>query len=81
MNVSCWRPATIWHPLLERVKFLAISGSNLDEYFMVRLSGLREALEAGVTSLTPDGRTPTDELAAVREAIRSTTRRAIRGPA
>src|SRR5512146_605813 len=54
------------NPLLERVKFLAIFGSNMDEFFMVRVSGLRRQVEAHITELSPDGMTPRDELAAIR---------------
>ncbi len=54
------------NPLLERVKFLAIFGSNMDEFFMVRVSGLRKQVEAHVTELSPDGLTPRDQLAAIR---------------
>jgi len=56
-------------PLLERVKFLAILGSNLDEVVMVRLAGLMEQRRAGVTELSPDGRTVAEQIAALRKAI------------
>ena len=56
-------------PLLERLKFLAISDSNLDEFFMVRVSGLLGEFEAGVSTRTPDGRTPAEELSAVRHGV------------
>lgn len=49
-------------PLLERLKFMSIFGSNLDEFFMVRVAGLKQQVEAQVSKLTPDGRTPQDQL-------------------
>jgi len=54
-------------PLLERVKFLAIFASNLDEFFQVRVAGLQEQVEAGVTKPAADGRTPAEQLAGIRE--------------
>ncbi|MBN1370575.1 MAG: polyphosphate kinase 1 [Anaerolineaceae bacterium] len=54
------------NPLLERVKFLAIVGSNLEEFFMVRVGGLRMQRDTGVTSLTADGMTPARQLAEIR---------------
>lgn len=55
------------NPLLERVKFLAIVGSNLDEFFMVRVSGLRKQVDAGVIDLSVDGMTPAEQLIAIRK--------------
>ena len=49
-------------PLLERLKFLAIFSSNLDEYFMVRVAGIKQQIEAQVSKRTPDGRSPEDQL-------------------
>ena len=50
-------------PLLERVKFLAIVNSNLDEFFMKRIGGLKQQAAAGVSEVTVDGRTPTQQIA------------------
>ena len=50
-------------PLLERLKFLAISSSNLDEFFMKRIGGLKQQVAAGVHQLTVDGRTPQQQIA------------------
>ncbi len=56
-------------PLLERVKFLAITHSNLDEWYMVRVSGFQQQVEAGIAELTPDGMTPAQQLAAIRARV------------
>jgi polyphosphate kinase len=55
------------NPLLERLKFIAIFGSNMDEYFMVRISGVRRLVEAHINDLSMDGLTPRDQLAAMRK--------------
>jgi polyphosphate kinase len=55
-------------PLLERVKFLAIVGSNMDEFSMIRVAGLKQQVAAGVVESGPDGMSPVEQLAAVRKA-------------
>ncbi len=55
------------NPLLERAKFIAILGSNMDEFFMVRVGGLKMQIEAGVVELSLDGLTPAEQLAAIRK--------------
>jgi len=55
------------NPLLERVKFLSIVGSNLDEFFMVRVAGLKRQVESGVLECDPDGMTPKQQLGSIRE--------------
>lgn len=56
------------NPLLERVKFLAIFGSNMDEFYMVRVSGIRKQVEANIMKLSEDGLTPREELASIRKS-------------
>ncbi|MEX0270899.1 polyphosphate kinase 1 [Leptolyngbyaceae cyanobacterium UHCC 1019] len=56
-------------PLLERLKFLAIFSSNLDEYFMVRVAALKQQVEAQVTKRSPDGRTAQEQLALIRQRL------------
>lgn len=58
------------YPLLERVRFLSISGSNLDEFAMIRMAGLVGQVRSGVTTLSIDGRTPSQQLAAIAARLR-----------
>ncbi len=62
--------------LLERVKFLSIVGSNLDEFFMVRVAGLQQQVEAGINEVGPDGMSPRAQLVAIRREVNSLLRAA-----
>lgn len=57
------------HPLLERIKFLAIFANNLDEFFMIRVAGLQRQRLEGFVETPPDGRTPEQQLAEIRRAL------------
>src|ERR1051326_1367374 len=57
------------NPLLERVKFLSIVGSNLDEFFMIRVAGLMKQVESGSPEVPADGMTPTEQLDAIRAEV------------
>lgn len=57
------------NPLLERVNFLSIVGSNLDEFFMVRVAGLKRQVESGSSEPAPDGMSPTEQLDAIRAEV------------
>jgi polyphosphate kinase len=65
-------------PLLERVKFLAIFGANLDEFFMIRVSGLHDRREAGKGALNGDAALAIEELARIREFVSRLSERAVR---
>lgn len=57
------------HPLLERTKFLSIYATNLDEFFMVRVSGLRRQVASGTAGTPPDGMTPSEQILAINQAL------------
>src|SRR3954467_2332881 len=64
-------------PVLERIKFLAIFGSNLDEFFMIRVSGLHEQLQSQAPSTAPDGLSAIEQLARIRALVLRLTQAAV----